>query len=177
MDNSWDNSRSLRPRKINKFSANPFKIFIVGMFIVTFLGLIIFVGYQSRSQIIESERRRAQPDWAATKEILEALKTDSGTKRLFRRYPKLAQRFKTEQEFLSYAAHWRPYLDSLPPEVPPLNGPGFGFGGGLLGLGSTRIRYRMPSGCWIALTWTGPYSRPPHQLADLECFQGISSSP
>ena len=171
MDNSWDNSKSPKFHKSNNLNGILFKASIVGMFFVGFLFVIIFVGYHNRSRIIKSEEIRAQPDWAATKEIVASLKTDSGTKDLFQRYPKLAQRFKTEQEFLVYVARCRPYLDSLPQEVPPLNGKGFGFGGGLFGIGSTWISYRMNSGYWISLSWSGPYSRPPHQLIDFECNQ------
>lgn len=171
MDSSWDNSKSTESHKSDNLGGILFKGSIVGMFVIAVFTIIIFVGHQNRPQIIESERMRARPDWAATKEIVEALKTEAGTKGLFQKYPKLAHRFKTEQAFLIYVAHWRPQLDSLPQEVPPFNGHGFGFGGGLFGMGSTLIRYRMPSGCWISLTWSGPYTRPPHQLTDFECFQ------
>ena len=168
MDHSWENSDSSPPKGKRKFREALIAVAIVALCLlgVGIPGVVCFSRNQDR--IDARERTRAQPDWAAAALIIEAMGTEEGSKALYRDNPKLGSRFKSEREFLAFAAHWRPQLEPLPKDVPGPAENNFGHRHGF-GMGPTLLSYRMPKGCWITLQWSGPHTSPSRQLTDLEC--------
>lgn len=168
MDHSWENSGSSRPKGKRKYREALITVAIVALCLlgVGIPGVVWFSHNQAR--IDEGERARAKPDWAAAALIIEAMRTEEGSKVLYRDNPKLGSRFKSEREFLAFAAQWRPQLEPLPKEVPHSTENNFGHRHGF-GMGPTLLSYRMPQGCWITFHWSGPSTNPSRQLTDLEC--------
>lgn len=168
MDPSWDNSGSSRPKKKWKYGEALFTAAIVACCVLGVGGIGVLWFSRNQAHLLDVERARAKPDWAAAALIIEAMRSEAGSKALYQANPKLGARFPRESDFLAFAARWRPHLDSLPEEVPRPTEKNFGHRHGF-GMGPTILSYRMPRGCWVTFHWSGPYTTPSRQLTDLEC--------
>ena len=170
MNNSWDNSGSSRQKGRWKYRETLFTVSIV-LFCVLGAGAIGVLWFShNQAGILEVERERAKPDWAAAALVVEGMRTEDGAKAIYQANPKLTTRFKNEKDFLDFAAQWRPHLDPLPKDVPRTEEKNFGHRHGY-GMGPTILSYKMPSGCWVIFNWSGPYNSPSRQLTNLECNQ------
>lgn len=169
MDHSWDNSNAIGPKGKWKYRGALFTAAIVASCILGFVTIWALWFSKNEAKILEVERERAKPDWAAAALIVEGLRSEEGAKGIFRANPKLNGHFKSEIEFLAFAARWRPSLEPLPKEVPPMEEQNFGYRHGF-GLGQTILSYKMPKGLWVTFQWNGPAGSPSRQLTNIECF-------
>ena len=58
--------------------------------------------------------------WAELHRAVECLRSEAGTRALYRANPGLAQEYPTEKAFLQAAARWRPSLGEVPAQRPDL---------------------------------------------------------
>jgi len=170
MDNSWDNSNSFKPNRSWKYKGTLVTLSILAFCTLSLITIWILWSSRNEANIVEEARERAKPDWVAAAVIVEKMRTEIGSKALYQANPKLSVRFKSEKEFLDFVARWRPYLESLPKNVPRSGENIFGHRHGL-GWGPTILSYKMPQGWWVIFQWNGPYDFPSRQLTNIECFR------
>jgi hypothetical protein len=170
MDNSWDNSGQSRPSRKWKYGNSLFTASVVAVSILGVCSIGVLWFSRNQANILEVERERAKPDWAAAAVIVESLQSEGGSKALFQANPKLGRRFHNESDFLVFAAQYRSRLDPLPKEVPHPGEKNFGHSHGF-GLGPTILSYKMPHGLWATFHWSAPFNNPSRQLTDLEFYQ------
>lgn len=170
MDNSWDNSGRSGPRKKWKYGEPLFTVTLVAaaVLVAGTAGVLWFS--RNQATILETERERAKPDWAAAASIIASLQSEGGSKAIYRANPALGARFRSETDFLSFVSQWRPSLDPFPEDVPHPEEKTFGHRHGF-GMGPTILSYRTPRGVWVTLHWSAPFNRPSRQLTDLEFHQ------
>jgi len=75
MNNSWDNSGSSRQKRSWKYGEALFTVFIV-VFSLLVLGTVgVYWFSHNQANILEVERERAKPDWAAATLIVEGIRS------------------------------------------------------------------------------------------------------
>lgn len=97
--------------------------------------------------------------WAEVRAEVESLRTDEGTRKLYRENPGLAQTYPTEADFLKASAEWRPKLGHIPEKRPDLKDLVKGRGPGSViiksregeGKKTLTIRMRMDTGATLVV--------------------------
>ncbi len=89
--------------------------------------------------------------WAEMDRAVQGLRTEEGTRALYRANPGLAENYPTEEDFLKAAEEWRPNLGEFPAKRPQLRDLlREKHGGGHFSIntqnGTTRIEYQIPKG-------------------------------
>ena len=170
MDNSWDNGGFPTLKGSWKYGEHLFTVSVVGVSFLVVCTVAVLWFSHNQANILQVERERAKPDWAAATLVVEAMQTEAGTKALYQANPRLSDRFRSENEFLEFVAKCRPNFDPLPKELPLPTEQNFGHRHGF-GVGPTILSYKMSRGYWVTFHWSGPYNSPSRHLVDFECYQ------
>lgn len=174
MDNSWDNGGGSAP--LTRHGAGWARMFtwLVVLMIVVGLGATGVVWWTRNQPKLEQwAQDYVEADWAEARLIVTQLRTEDGTRSLYRANPALGRKFSSESEFLKTAASWRERFGSLPESLSAAREGGFGHRIGL-GKGPAILSVRMKNGVWLILSWDGPNRQPQRQLVDIEVNGGAS---
>jgi hypothetical protein len=113
-DGSWDNSGMPAPKrgmsvwaKVGLGCGAAFLLFAVTCGSCVWMGTQKFTGTLDKS-------------WSKMRANVESLRTEEGTKALYRGNPGLKESYPTEEEFLNAASEWRPKLEVLPAKRPDI---------------------------------------------------------
>jgi len=87
-----------------------------GVSLLVVLGSVGGVGYAIHRKGVEVLNR----SWKELRFTTERLRTVESTRALYRGNPGLSEIYPTEKEFLKKAESWRPKLEKIPDEPPPI---------------------------------------------------------
>ena len=104
-----------------------------------------------------------QDQWTDLRTVANDLATDAGAAAQYQRHPGLAQAYPTEQDFVGAARLWRPNLEPLPADMPPLLSGKISLQtNSTNGVSKTLMAYSLASGKRLVGTWKND------QLVDLQ---------
>ena len=102
-------------------------------------------------------------EWADLRKVANDLMTDSGAQAEYASHPGLAEAYPTADDFVGAVRLWRPNLEPLPEQMPPLLSGKVSLNiNSMNGESRTQLAYRLASGKSLVATWKN------HQLADLQ---------
>ncbi len=70
------------------------------------------------ASVILSDRAITAQEWTRLRNVVENLRSEEGTRKLYRESPGVQSVYPAEPFFLAYIQKWRPRLESLPRERP-----------------------------------------------------------
>ena len=96
----------------------------IGCVLVVAIGTATCVGvgwliFKKGADVIEGF---AKDEWAEMRRDVDRMMTDDGARALYAENPGLAERFPTEEEFLTAVRSWRDDLEPLPEKIPVFGG-------------------------------------------------------
>ncbi len=123
------------------------------LFLATCIGGVRWVSRHGVPEALDKAVGSAFLDkaWSGMDRAVRGLKTEEGTRALYRANPGLAENFPTEEDFLKAAEAWRPNLGEFPAQRPSLGDlfhqkKGEGHFSVNTQNSTTRIEYQIPGG-------------------------------
>ena len=155
-DSSWDNGGLPRRQSLPIWGKVAIGCGAAFLCFVLAVGALVGWGVHKAGSVIDQ-------GWAQLHQEVESLKTETGTRALYRANPGLAQSYPTEAAFLEAAAAWRPRLGTIPAQRPDLKtlfdhrtGADFHFKAHHdNGRKWTEIHYRMATGATLVIELEG----------------------
>jgi len=150
VDSSWDNSGMPAPRKgMPLWGKIGLGCGVIFFLMVLACGSCVWMGISKGSAALDRS-------WAELHGGAEALRTDEGSKALYRQHPRLQESYPTEEEFLKAVAEWRPNLSGIPAQRPDFKALFKEHkleiqASNVNGRETTHIRYHMESGKALAM--------------------------
>lgn len=138
----------------------PMRICIgVGVLLVLAFGLLVFRRGTAREDPVRFKqkvdamaRNLIRDQWASMRQAVAQIRTDEGAKAFFAANPGLSPRIRSEAAFLKLARSWRHLVQPLPEVMPGLESRELSY---VKGAGREEMRYRVPSGTYIFMKWSG----------------------